>query len=204
MLQLANHPQDHYWGGDILSLHLSFDSLRDYQWKRLLEGIWAYPNIMGPIEKRYIPHQATPPPNSIRLPEPTSTVAQYGLWEVIPSLTIGIEVLATRSLFECISILIPLQMFKTTPPEAADLQLLEGLLHSLALHCYKISHFELASLGVNRDCPVVVELMGNAALRTNFLAEGSFFAQINALSALHSDPNQYQKVLPSLYWMPRP
>jgi hypothetical protein len=206
MLKLATRPADQYWGGDQLELNFSFGNLRDYQWKRLLNGLWNYSGMTGPFADRYIPRQTEPEGVEIRLPDPTATLSQYGAYELAPNVRVGIEILCTRSLFECVSLLIPLAMFEDLPhdPQNPDFQALERTLYDLALYCFKITPFDIAVLGVNRECQLLVEMLDSPSLREQFFKTGNFLAQDESILALKGDPKSFARVLPTLRWAPRP
>ena len=203
MLQLAT--QGEFWSKDKLELNMSFDTLRDFQWKRLIEAIWALPGITGPFEERYIPGQPEPNKKAMQTPEPTSAYSEFGIWEIQPGLRIGIEVLVTRSLFECVSILIPIKMFDNFNPEDdnEDFKALEQSLYDLALKIYKTTAFSLAAIGMNRGCQLIVELVGDPAVKDAFVRAGNFLARDDSLMALRLQPRTYKEVMPALRWCPR-
>lgn len=202
MLQLASGGQ--YWSGAKAELNMSFDNLLDYQWTRLLKALWSSPKISGPFEKRYLPNEPEPPKVEPMTPEPTATFSQFGAYEFSPEVRVGIEVLVTRSLFECVSVLIPLNMFANVQPQPNDpgLQIIEKAFYDLAVRLYETTTFDIAAIGVNRGCQLMVEMLSSPEIRSAFLSAGNFLARDDTLAGLRVEPKTYQEVMPSLRWCP--
>ncbi|MBN1964150.1 MAG: hypothetical protein JW910_05865, partial [Anaerolineae bacterium] len=126
-----------YWRGMNYELNMTFGSLRDDQWRGVLEALWRSPALVGPLNARYLPggEVAT---TTIEVPPPTTALTQYGLVWVRPAVGVGCGVLVTRSLFECVSVQIPAGMFEGLSPQAAQrLPALEALLGDLALAVFR-------------------------------------------------------------------
>src|SRR3954471_24113862 len=127
-LTIANH--DHltsFWEGGNYELNLSFDMLRDKQWQRMIQAIWEHSSFYGPLAERYTPTGAVPAQVAVQVPPPTATLTQHGQLKV-GNAVIGCDVQATRSLFECVSILVPVGMFDGLVGESQVRQRHEELL----------------------------------------------------------------------------
>src|SRR5690242_8461062 len=110
-LTLAKHNDlASYWEGGHYELNLSFDTLRDRQWQRVMQTIWSHSALQGPLPERYVPGEEFGELIGIQAPPPTATLTQHGRMK-IGEFVIGCDVQATRSLFECVSVLVPLGMF---------------------------------------------------------------------------------------------
>src|SRR5262245_35713732 len=136
-LKVATHSQpSQYWEGGHYELNLSFDNLREKQWERALKLIWGSPGISGPLAARYIPGAETSEAVKVQVPPPTATMTQYGQLQ-IGRIAVGFDLQMTRSLFECISVLIPISMFEgieggpRVRQDHAELQALDTFLCSL-------------------------------------------------------------------------
>jgi hypothetical protein len=202
LLQLAE--TEPFWSGPLFELNLSFDSLRNYQWERLLRALWATPSFSGPLSALYHPGKASPPTTALILPDPTATYSQFGIWEVEPDVRAGIEVLVTRSLFECMSVVMPVIMFANVgvEPEDAGLQALEKLLYDLALNLYQTTAFSIAAIGIDRGCQLLMDFIVDSAPRSAFVKAGNFLARDDTLAAIRLEPRVYKEVMPSLRWCP--
>lgn len=207
-LSLAAHKQNHlYWEGGHYELNMTFDALRDKQWQRVLQAIWGYPQLFGPLESRFIPGTAALQ-TAIAIPAPTATQTQHGQI-VLGSVAVGCDVLATRSLFECVSLLVPLGMFSgldhATPelrranPALAEL---DQTFAALALAVYDAVPFRLAAIGLERECQVVAELKSDDQARQALIDEANFFAQEDVLRQLNIPMDDYQLVRNGLRWAP--
>lgn len=203
MAILALSPTGPYWSGSKAEVNLSFDNLRDYQWERLLTMLWKYPGISGPFENRYEPDSETIP-TSVKMPQPTDTYSLFGAYEIESGVRAGFEMLVTRSLFECVSLLIPLGMFSnvTSDPQDPGLNLIEDHFYTLALKVYEVVTFDIAAIGVDRGCQLLIELVGDPNLRNAFFKQGNFLARDDTLAALRLEPKAYQEVQPTLRWCP--
>ncbi len=199
-----------YWAGNNFELNMSYGTLRDYQWKRLMDALWSSTLLQGPLAKRFVPNQPAPDMTGVRYPAPTDTYSQHGILALGDG-HVGLDVLVTRSLFECISISIPTGMFAVDPfgSEPDVLRTDEFKISTayeqykeVALQCYQIVPFELASIGWNRECQILTELEIDADKRQILLDLGNFFATQDTLRKLELDVNGLQPVLDSLYWMP--
>jgi hypothetical protein len=202
----AHQDQSSFYEGGHYELNMSFEMLRDKQWQRILEALWQHPMLHGPLDGRYYPGGPTPPASTIQAPPPTATLVQHGQMR-IGNLIIGIDVQATRSLFECVSALIPVNMLaglKAEPqmrqrhPELAEL---DSLLCDIALRVYDMVPFKIAAMGFERECQLPIELRRDNQQREAFLATGNFFAQDDVLSALEQDLSVYEQVRANLYWL---
>lgn len=192
------------WDGDTIELNMSFDTLRDYQWERLLKALWEYPGMQGPLEARYTPGQETPKTLPMSIPDPTAALSQFGIFEVEPNIRCGAEILITRSLFECVSIAIPIKMFSNVTPERTNEELLylESIYYELALKLYEITTYTIAAIGINRECQLLMEMIANPQVRDELVKTGNFLARDDALAELRLRPQNYQEVKPSLRWCP--
>lgn len=205
-LRLATHLEaDAYWSGGEYELNLTFGTLRDKQWQRVLETIWNYGAISGPFRQRYIPGSALDRV-SVLVPAPTDAQTQYGSL-TLGSLCIGCGVLATRSLFECVTLQVPLGMFEGLHPAQTDLSrfridALDQLYQDIALAVYEAVPFDLANIGFQCECRLVAELQTDSQQRRSFLAGGYFFARDGVLTALDVRPDDYPLALAGLRWVP--
>jgi hypothetical protein len=205
-LRLASHTQaDDYWSGGEYEINLSFDTLRDKQWQRALETLWNYPAVDGPFEPRYVPG-STPNQVPILVPAPSDAQVQHGTL-IIDSLRVGCRVLATRSLFECLSVQVPLGMFDGLPVDPGDLALfhidaLDEVYQDLALAIYEVAPFDLANIGYQCECRLVAELQADPQLCRSFFRDGSFFARDAVLESLGVWPEDFPLVCPGLRWVP--
>ncbi|MCD4684822.1 MAG: hypothetical protein K8S97_02665, partial [Anaerolineae bacterium] len=181
-LALAQHTRpEAFWSGGEYELNLSFGMLRDRQWTRLVEALWAHEALSGPVAARYIPGEPLPVPVAVEVPEPTAAQAQYGVLQV-SGLDAGCSVLATRSLFECVTVQVPVGMFDglSTSDEAAPTQLhispLDHVFRELALMLFEIVPFDLANIGYLAGPQLVEELQADTAQRLALINTGNFFA----------------------------
>jgi hypothetical protein len=205
-LALASHNEETlYWEGGHYELNMSFEALRDKQWLRVMQAIWGHPNMFGPLEHRFIPGGRTIE-TAIAIPPPTATQAQHGQILVSTSAA-GCDVLATRSLFECVSVLVPLGMFdglqhNTNDPrkDNPSLGLLDDVFAAIALAVYDVVPFKLAALGWERECQVVAELRSDDAARDALVRTGNFFAQDEVLRQLNIPMDSYPPVRNGLRW----
>ncbi len=192
------------WDSDSIELNMSFDTLRDYQWERLLKALWAYPIMFGPLESRYTPGIEPPPVIPMTVPDPTAAMCQFAAVEVEPKMQVGAEVWITRSLFECVSVTIPLKMFSNVTAERTN----EGLLHiehifwEMALKLYDTTTYTIAAIGVNRGCQLLMEMLANPQMRDELIKTGNFLARDDAMAELRLRPQNFQEVRPSLRWCP--
>lgn len=202
--------EDIYWAGNNFELNLSYGTLRDYQWKRLLDALWSSTILHGPLAKRYIPNQPAPDMAAVRYPTPTDTYSQHGVL-VVGESQVGLDVLVTRSLFECISISIPTGMFAIDPlgSEPDVLRTDEIKITSayeqykaVALQIHQVVPFELASIGWNRECQIVTELEADADKRQVLLDLGNFLVTEDTLRKLNLDVDSLESLENGLYWMP--
>ncbi|MBZ0309616.1 MAG: hypothetical protein K8I82_26365 [Anaerolineae bacterium] len=192
------------WDSDSVELNMSFDTLRDYQWERLLKALWSYPIMFGPLKSRYTPGSEPPSVIPMSVPDPTAAMCQFAAVEVVPKLQVGAEVWITRSLFECVSVTIPLKMFKEVTTERTN----EGLLHleqmflEMALTLYVTTTYTIAAIGVNRGCQLLMEMLANPQIREDLIKTGNFLARDDAMAELRLHPQNFQEVRPSLRWCP--
>jgi hypothetical protein len=208
VLSIASHRHTVlFWDGGHYELNLSFDTLRDKQWQRVMQTIWDHPSIYGPLAIRYAPGGEVSEPMAAQIPPPTATLTQHGQMKVGQTV-VGCDVQATRSLFECVSVLVPLGMFNgivggpDVRQQYPELQELDDVLYSVALSVYDVAPFKIAALGYERECQLPAELRSNGELRHNFLVNGNFLAQEDVLLAIEPDLTPYQQVRDNLRWMP--
>src|SRR5205085_10597097 len=110
-------------------------------------------------------------------PPPTATLTQHGQMKIdqpdqvdqSDQPVVGCDVQATRSLFECISVLIPVGMFEGLAGEQqqmrqrrAELVALDELLVNVALAIYDVAPFKIAAIGYERGCQLPIELRSNS------------------------------------------
>src|SRR5262249_3829815 len=202
----AHQDQSSFYEGGHYELNMSFEMLRDKQWQRILEALWQYPMLYGPLEGRYYPGSPTPAASTIQPPPPTATLVQHGQMR-IGNLIIGIDAQATRSLFECVSVLVPVNMLAGLKPDPQmrqrhpELAELDTLLCEIALQVYDVVPFKIAAMGFERECQLPMELRRDVPQRDEFLRAGNFFAQKDVLSALEQDVSRYEEVRANLYWL---
>jgi hypothetical protein len=199
-LSLATHHNDNdYWSGGDYELNMSFGTLRDKQWERLMKTLWEHGALTGPYTDPYIPGMR---PESIaaEVPQATAAITQHGSL-AIEDFQVGCRVLATRSLFECITLQVPSGMFATSDTPL-DPEPLDHVYRDIALTVYEIAPFEIANIGLQCECKLVTELQANTSQRLEFLAQGNFFAPDSILLALGADPENYASVRSKLRWVP--
>ncbi|NJL93713.1 MAG: hypothetical protein HC915_08250 [Anaerolineae bacterium] len=145
-----------------------------------------------------------PEKQPIRVPEPTDAYTAFATLEFGPQVRAGIQVMITRSLFECISLVVPTGMFEgvTAEPANPGRLAIEQAYFKLALELYKTTAFSIATLGVERGCQLLLEMIANPQERDSFLKTGNFLASDDALGALRTQPRTYQEVMPALRWCP--
>lgn len=208
LLAVAQHSDPlRYWQGGNYELSLTYSALRDRQWGGILAALWAYPHLTGPISARYHPGGGQPTPTPVQAPPPTATIIQHGQIR-FGGLLVGCDVQATRSLFECVSLFVPIGMLsglagglnmRRTHPELSDL---DALFYDIALHIYDEVPFDFAAIGYERGCQLLAELSEDGEARHNLLVGGNFMGRGEALRQIESDLSQYQQPRPDLYWMP--
>jgi hypothetical protein len=206
-LQVASHTAaEQYWSGGEYELNLTLGTLRDKQWQRLLESLWRHESISGPYAERFVPgFEVEPAP--IQIPAPTDALAQYGVLHLGVG-QVGCMVLATRSLFECVTIQVPLGMFagmsRLTDDERARLRIdpLDQVCQDMALAVFEAVPFDLANMGFQCECRLVAELQTDARQRRNFVAGGYFFARDAVLQLLNLEPEEYPLAYHGLRWVP--
>jgi hypothetical protein len=208
-LQTAMHntPAAYYSGGSY-ALNMSFDTLRDKQWQRVIELIWQHPALYGPLAARYHPNSQVAAQVQVQAPPPTATITQHGQMQV-ENTVIGIDVQATRSLFECVSILVPVGMFAGIEASIdmrshyPELKALDDIFYDIALAVYDLHPFQIAAVGYERECQLPMELSGDAEVRRSFFATGNSLIQESVLRMLGADDAvQYDLVRPNLRWLP--
>ncbi len=190
-----------YWSGKNFELNMSFATLRDVQWVRLTRDLWSFRQIQGPFVSRFIPDAPKPQATEIKTPAPTATFTQHGLL-TIGQHQVGLDVLMTRSLFECISLIVPEGSFALSSIEDLSLVAVHEAYKSLALKLYNIVAFEIACIGWNRDCQLSAELASAPDSCQAFLKRGHFLAQDSVLRQLGTNPEDYDEVLPGVRWSP--
>ncbi len=206
-LTLAGHKNPTaYWQSGHYELNLSFDLLRDKQWQRIMQTIWEQPALHGPFDERYTPGEPIPEQIPVQTPPPTAAMTQHGLLKVGEAI-VGCDIQATRSLFECVSLLVPIAMFRDLTASAnlrqehPELQTLDDLFYDIALHVYDAMPFKIAAIGYERECQLPSELRNDAQARHAFLVSGNFLAQEDVLASLEPDLSRYQQVRANLRWL---
>lgn len=202
-LHLAAHPDaDSYWSGGEYELNLSFGTLRDKQWQRVMNAVWNHAAISGPFTRRFVPG-APADPAGILVPPPGAAQTQYG-GLLIGSFEVGVGVLATRSLFECVSLQVPLGMFAglEVGDSALHIDPLDRIYRNLALAVFDAVPFDLTNIGLQCECRLVGELQIDTQQRLELMARGSFFARDQVLLLLGVPPDDYAAVRPALRWIP--
>lgn len=206
-LTLAGHKNSAaFWNGGTYELNMTFEMLRDKQWQRIMQTIWEQPTLHGPLSERYIPGQPIPEEVPVQTPPPTAAMTQHGVLKV-GEVIVGCDIQATRSLFECVSLLVPVTMFRDLTPssnlraEHPELQTLDELFYDIALHVYDANAFKIAAIGYERECQLPVELKNDAQVRHAFLVSGNFLAQDDVLSSIEPDLSRYQQVRANLRWL---
>lgn len=212
-LQLAQHTDSNdFWQGGNFELNISFDLLNSNQWKQVIAFLWSNDNILGPYADRYIPNESPLDTDIIPFPEPTATYTQHTVLKIGP-VQLGLDILITRSLFECVTLMIPVGMFsdlvigdnaeKPYPlTENKTRLLIENEFRELALNLYRIVPFTVASMGWNRECQLLTELIYEEKLREKFFALGNSLMTDTALIKCKMKPTDYEQVHPSLRWIP--
>jgi hypothetical protein len=207
MLELSRHAEPAlYWEGGHYELNLSFETLRDKQWQDALNALWNHVLLNGPLAARYVPNGVPAEKVPIQVPPPTAAVKQHGQLAVNGQ-AVGCDVQATRSIFECLSILVPIGMFKGISGgmlmrrEHPQLEALDEVFYDIALSIYSVAPFQIAALGYERSCQLPAELRIDPEMRHNFLAAGNFLIQEAVLRTLEPDLTPYREVRQGLYWL---
>lgn len=199
-LSLATHPhEEDYWSGGDYELNMTFGTLRDKQWERLMKTLWEHGALTGPYADPYIPNKK-PELVDAEVPQATATLIQHSSL-IIENFQVGCRVLATRSLFECITLQVPLGMFASRA-EAVNTEPLERVYRDIALVVHEIAPFEIANIGLQCECKLVAELQANTIQRLEFLGKGNFFAPDHILMMLGTNPENYASARPNLRWVP--
>lgn len=212
IIQLAEHTDSQaYWDGGNFELNMSFDMLTQEQWLQLVDALWADEQVDGPLTQRYVPNQALPPYKKVEYPEPTSTYIQHGRMDV-EGVVMGIDVLITRSLFECITLMTPVGMFKNLVSGSEGIpyplqdnpirQCIESAFSDIALRIYRVAPFSIASLGWNREIQILNELVLEDAYRKKFFDQGNSFITDKGLKRCGRNPEDYARVASGLRWLP--
>ncbi len=208
ILSVASHPEGvSYWSGGGYTLSISFDTLRDKQWQRLLEVVWQHAALYGPLMHRYIPGEDPAAQVAIETLPPTASITQHGQLKVGDAV-VGCDVQATRSLFECMSILVPVTMFDGLENNAGvrkahpELEALDSIYYNIALHIYDALPFKIAAIGYERECQLPLELRSEPVMRHDFLVMGNFLAAADVLQQLEPDLSRYEQVRANLYKQP--
>ncbi|HRE48701.1 MAG TPA: hypothetical protein PLD47_13330 [Aggregatilineales bacterium] len=207
-LTAATYDDAHaFWEGGNYELNITFDTLRDRQWQQVVQTLWEHPSLNGPLSARHSPGQPPAGKQAIQAPPPTAALIQHGQLAV-ESFIVGCDVQATRSLFECVSILIPLGMFANIESDSGvrarhpELHALDLVFYDIALAVYDAAPFQVAAIGFERSCQLITELKTDFLARHNFLVSGNFLAQERILAEIEPDLSGYQEVRPGLRWMP--
>lgn len=193
-------PQD-YWRGPRYEINMTFASLRDDEWQRVLHAVWGASALSGPLNARYLPNVELAM-TAIMVPPPTTALTQHGLIWLQQGIGAGCSVLVTRSLFECISVQIPAGMFEeldVTP--GLRLPALEAVLHELALTIFRQVPFRLATTGWDRGCALETELQ-DPTYAAALAAQGGCFVAEELLTLLPVSEIAWQQAIPGLCWLP--
>ncbi len=208
-LSLASHAEPSaYWSGGEYELNLSYGTLRDQQWQRLIRALWGHATLSGPFANRVVPGEEGKP-IPVRVPAPTAAQTHYGQLDV-EGLPAGCRVMATRSLFECVSLQVPLGMFegiragqeKKGRTSSLRIGPLDHVYRDIALALFEIVPFDIANIGYQCECRLVDELRADTSLRLELMAMGNFFARDAALRSLGIAPDNYPQVRSDLRWIP--
>ncbi|MBI5959750.1 MAG: hypothetical protein HY866_13495, partial [Chloroflexi bacterium] len=172
------------------------------QWQRIIETIWRHDAISGPFAERFIPGTAGEAV-SIQVPAPTDALAQYGSI-CVGSLQVGCMVLATRSLFECVTIQVPIGMFDGLNAELARRRIdaLDEVYQDITLAVFDSVPFDLANMGFQCECRLVAELQVDTQQRRKFIEGGYFYARDEVLQSLGVWPEDYPLAHNGLRWVP--
>lgn len=210
-IKLASHTDaENYWAGGNFELNLSFETLKDDQWRLILDSLWGVEELKGPFESRYVPHQQQPPIRAINYPEPTVAFTQHGGLQ-LESQIVGVDILVTRSLFEGITLMVPAGMFAGLRPgknggfklkDNLPRRILEEQYRKLALSLYTIVPFSIGSIGFNRECQILSELIFEEDIRKQFFSVGNSFITDRALEKCGGNPEDFELAAPGLRWLP--
>src|SRR5688500_11630882 len=119
--------------------------------------LWEHPALYGPLAERYIPGDSLREQIAVKSARHTASLTERGQIN-IGYAVVGVDVQATRSLFECISILVPIGMFEGLTPgvqmrqQNPQLQALDEIFYDVALKIYDASPFKIAAIGYERGC----------------------------------------------------
>jgi hypothetical protein len=208
LLRLASHPTSaKFWEGGNYELNMTFNTLRDKHWMQVMQAVWGHPLINGPLGARYFPDHAPEKGMAIQVPPPTATLNQHGQI-AIDGLIVGCDIQATRSLFECVSVLVPVGMFADTGniphsgQQAFAFPQIDNVFLEIAMAVYQQVPFEVAAIGYERSCQLPSELQNELDLRHNFLVAGNFLIREEVLEQIDPDLSAYQEVRPKLRYLP--
>lgn len=209
-LQPAAHSDPvEYWRGAGYELNLTFASLSDLDWELVLSTLWRDTRLYGPLAERPVmTADAAPQLVTQRYPDPTDMLTQHALFTV-NEFAVGCEVEIARSLFESISIHIPLTMFAGFAPDTIEtddhpeLAAIDTIFYEIALSIYTISPFQIAAIGVERGPQTLFELSSDPMVRHDLLLHGNFLADETFLSAIEPDLQDYEQIRPGLRFKPR-
>jgi hypothetical protein len=191
-------------------LNMSFDMLRENQWSRVLDALWGYGHISGPFSSAASTEDEDLSITTIQYPAPTATYTQPGYLS-LGEKVVGIHVLVTRSLFECISVTVAANALDENladnqstflKVDTSAVEVMEDTFKRLALYLYEAAPFEIATIGWNRDCQLLAELASDEKARLRLFETGGFLAQGTVLDRLGADEGDFEEVLPGLWWMP--
>src|SRR5260370_20982497 len=97
---------------------MMLDNVRDKQGQGVLQLVCEHPALYGPLLRRYAPGESPAAQVPIEALPPTASITQHGQLK-IGEVVVGCDVQATLSLFECMSILLPVTMFTGLANNAA-------------------------------------------------------------------------------------
>jgi hypothetical protein len=205
---IAQYPPNEayrYWTGGYYELNLTFDTLRDREWSSIMQLVWAYPALNGPLAARFSPTDDVITLNEANWPPPTGALRQHGQVHIGAGVVVGCDVQAMRSVFECVSVMVPTGMFEglaATADPLMHLPVLDDVYYDLALQIYDAVPFRIGVIGYERSCHLLDELLNDGMVRHNFLMNGNFFAVDEVLGQVEPELSAYAEVRPGLRWKP--
>jgi len=197
-----------FWRGAGYGLNLTFAPLDDMGWEQVLSTLWHDTRLFGPLASRPNVGSETPALVTQRYPASSDMLTQHALF-TINEFTVGCDVQISRTLFESVSVQIPLSMFNgfdRSDPRAEDhpeLAAIDAIYYEMALAIYAVRPFQIAAIGVERGPVTLFELSSNPQARHDLLVHGNFLADEDFLSAIEPDLRDYEPIRPGLRFKPR-
>lgn len=209
MLQTAQHADPTaFWHGARYELNITFERLLDLDWEQVLSTLWHDTRLYGPLVSRPTPFAEMPQLITQRYPGVTDMLTQHGLF-TIGEITVGCDVQSSRTLFESVSIQIPLSMFagftdvQVSVHNHPELAAIDAIFYEMALDVFAVQPFQIAAIGVERGPQTLFELTNNPQARHDLLLHGNFFAHDHFLGAIEPDLQGYEVVRDGLKFKPR-